>query len=414
MKHFLLTAILAIPGILAAQTTESRHIDMDNGVLGIADNRGFTLQSRDSSFVFKPYLFLQSQGSYHYYDDEGLDKAYNQDNVANSGFSIPYAIIGFTGTTFGRLDYNLCVNAAATGGNILQQAWIDYRLCPSARFRVGKFKTPFTHAYLTTLGETLFPSVPTSLSASCIMPHSLNAVTPAIATGFDLGVQFHGIAPIGAPHTSRWLMGYEVGLWNGTGSSINTATKTLSDDWHIPSLLYGARLTFMPWGKMPATQGNPHMLHQRSLIFGLSGSLNVESENESTNDGRLAAEFAMLKGRWYVAAEGYWMHVGFTKRQKISETYNYWGAYGQVGYFCTPRLQVGARYDFMDRNGTGRDGFLNMPAAVVNYYVNPCRLKLSAMYQFTGRYGHSTQLDRDNDDLGLATHSGVVKLQYSF
>ena len=122
----------------------------------------------------------------------------------------------------------------------------------------------------------------------------------------------------------------------------------------------------------------------------------------------------MLKGRWYVAAEGYWMHVGFTKRQKISEMYNYWGAYGQVGYFCTPRLQVGARYDFMDRNGTGRDGFLNMPAAVVNYYVNPCRLKLSAMYQFTGRYGHSTQLDRDNDDLGLATHSGVVKLQYSF
>ena len=89
MKHFLLTAILAIPGILAAQTTESRHIDMDNGVLGIADNRGFTLQSRDSSFVFKPYLFLQSQGSYHYYDDEGLDKAYNQDNVANSGFSMP-------------------------------------------------------------------------------------------------------------------------------------------------------------------------------------------------------------------------------------------------------------------------------------------------------------------------------------
>ena len=59
MKHFLLTAILAIPGILAAQTTESRHIDMDNGVLGIADNRGFTLQSRDSSFVFKPCLFLQ-------------------------------------------------------------------------------------------------------------------------------------------------------------------------------------------------------------------------------------------------------------------------------------------------------------------------------------------------------------------
>ena len=28
------------------------HIDMENGVLGIADNRGFTLQSRDGRFVF--------------------------------------------------------------------------------------------------------------------------------------------------------------------------------------------------------------------------------------------------------------------------------------------------------------------------------------------------------------------------
>ena len=160
-------AALAIPGIMGAQTAGSRHIDMENGVLGIADNRGFTLQSRDSNFVFKPYLFLQTQASYHYYDDEELDKAYNQDNVANSGFSIPYAIIGFTGTTFGRLDYNLCVNAAASGGNILQQAWIDYRLSPAARFRAGKFKTPFAHAYLTTLGETLFPMLPTSLTTSC-------------------------------------------------------------------------------------------------------------------------------------------------------------------------------------------------------------------------------------------------------
>lgn len=414
MKTFL--AALAFSAPLCAQNQQPGRIDMENGVLGIADNRGFTLQSRDGHFVFKPYLFLQTRAAYNYYDDEGLDKAYNQDNVANSGFSIPYAIIGFTGTTFGRLDYNLCVNAAATGGNILQQAWVDYRISSAARFRAGKFKTPFAHAYLTTLGETLFPSLPTSLTAPVIMPHSLNAVTPGMATGFDLGVQFHGVAPIGA-HSHRqnaWHMGYEVGLWNGSGSSVNAATKTLSDDWHIPSLLYAGRLTFMPWGRMPATQGNPHMLQGHHMLFGLSGGLNVESESESTNDARLGAEFSMLINRWYVAAEAYWMHVGFTQRQKIGQTFNYWGTYAQLGYFCTRSLQVGARYDFMDRNGNGRDGFLNMPAAVVNYYVDKCGLKLSAMYQFTGRYGHATQLDRDNDDLGLATHSGMLQLQYSF
>lgn len=393
---------------------ESPAIDMDNGVLGIADDRGFTLQSKDGRFVFKPYLFMQTRLNLNYYDDEGLDKAYNQDNVANSGFAIPYAILGFTGTTFGRLDYNLSINAAATGASVLQQAWVDYRVSPAARFRAGKFKTPFTHAYLTTLGETLFPLMPTSLTATSIMPYTLNAVTPTIGTGFDLGFEFHGTAQLNKQKPQGWHMGYEAGLWNGTGAGVNTATKTFSDDWHIPSLLYAGRLTFMPWGTMPATQGNSHMLFGRHMLFGVSGGLNVESESESTNDARLGVEWSMLYNRWYVAAEGYWMHVGFTKRQKIDRTFNYWGAYGQVGYFFTHYLQGGVRYDFFDRNGSTKDGFLNMPAVVLNYYINKCNLKLSGMYQFTGRYGHKTQLDRDNDDLGISTHTASLQLQYSF
>ena len=416
MKRIFLLLIISQFSILNSQfvlAQEAPSIDMENGVLGIADDRGFTLQSKDEKFVFKPYLFLQTRGQVNYYDDEGLDKAYNQDNVANSGFAIPYAILGFTGKTFGKLDYNLSINAAAKGADILQQAWIDYQIKPEARFRVGKFKTPFTHAYLTTLGETLFPVLPSSLTTSTIMPHVLNAVTPNIGTGFDIGVEFHGVAKLNKKPNS-WLMGYEVGLWNGSGSSVNGATKTFSDDWHIPALLYAGRLTFMPWGQMPATQGNAKMLSGRHMLFGISGGLNVESESESTNDARLGAEFSMLLNRWYFGAEAYWMHVGFTKRQKIDNTFNYWGAYAQVGYFVTPAVQLGVRYDFMDRNGTTKDGFLNMPAVVCNYYIPKVHLKLSAMYQYTGRYGHQTQLDRDNDNLGIATHYGSVQLQFSF
>lgn len=406
---------------------DNRKIDMENGVLGIADDRGFTLQSKDGKFVFKPYLFIQSRAAFNHYDDEGLDHAYNQDNVANSGFGIPYAIIGFTGKTFGQLDYNLCINAAATGGNILQQAWVDYAMKPTARFRVGKFKTPFSHACLTTLGETLFPVLPTSLTSTVILPYSLNAVTPNISTGFDLGVQFHGVTRLGCGKNGnfgrngeagksqgKWLMGYELGLFNGTGSSVNAPTKTFSDDWHIPSLLYAGRLSFMPWGNMPSTQGNSKMLSGRFMRFGVSGGLNVESESESTNDARLAGEFSILLNRWYVAAEAYWLHVGFTKRQKIGRTFDYWGAYAQVGYFFTPRLQGGLRYDLMDRNGNGTDGFLNIPAVALNYYIPRCNLKFSGMYQFTGRWGHETQLDRDNDDLGISTHMATIQLQYSF
>ena len=49
---------------------------------------------------------------------------------------MPYAIIGFTGRAFGKIDYNVSINAAASGGNILQQAWIDYAASKEMRFRV--------------------------------------------------------------------------------------------------------------------------------------------------------------------------------------------------------------------------------------------------------------------------------------
>lgn len=400
------TEIEEIANKPVTDSNEASQLNMDNGVIPIADDRGFTLQSNDGSFVFKPYLYMQTTANFKYYDDEGLDKAYNQDNVANSGFAIPYAIIGFTGKAFGKIDYNVSVNAAASGGSILQQAWIDYAVSPELRFRAGKFKTPFTHAYLTTLGETLFPSLPTSLTAVAILPHSLNAVTPGIGTGFDLGVEVHGLIAN--------KIGYEIGLWNGTGSAQNGATKTISDDTHIPSLLYAGRLAYQPKGAMPMTQGNPKLQHEDKLLIGVSANYNVESENESTNDFRAGVEFAMLKNKWYVGIEAYYMHIGFTERQKIDDTFNYWGGYAQVGYFVHPQWQLGLRYDFFDRNGSSKDGFLNMPAASINYFIPKTNIKLSAMYQYIGRTGHETQLDRDLDDLGICTHMAQVMLQYAF
>ena len=390
----------------AEATPSHAKYDMENGVLPIADDRGFTLQSKDGKFAFKPYMMLQANLAYRYYDDVGLDKAYNQDNVANSGFAVPYAIIGFTGKAFGKIDYNICINAAGSGGNLLQQAWIDYAVSPALRFRVGKQKTPFTGAYLTTLGETLFPALPTSLTSTVIMPYSLNAVAPTVGTGFDLGIEMHGLI------SNRF--GYEVGIFNGTGSAVNNATKGLSDDNHLPSLLYAARLTWQPKGAMPMTQGNSKMLNLDKMLIGISANFNNEAESESTNDFRAGVEFAWLKNRWYLAAEAYYMHVGFTKRQKISESYNFWGGYAQAAYFVTRQLQLGLRYDVMDRNGSAKDGLLNSPAIAINYFVPKTNIKISGYYHFTGRWGHATQLDRDLDELGLSKHTAMVMLQYAF
>ena len=401
----ILTA-LCLSALMPLAALAQHEEDTENGIVSLAGREGFTIASKKGDFVFKPYLLVQTSANFNWYDDEGLDKAYNQDNVANSGFAIPYAVLGFTGKAFGKVSFNLSLNAAATGAALLQQAWFDVELKKQFSIRVGKFKTPFSHAYLTTLGETLMPSLPLSLTAPVILPYSLNAVTPNIGTGFDLGVEVHGLLAD--------KFGYEVGLFNGTGISVNTAGETFSDDWHIPSLLYAGRFTYMPKGVMPSTQGNPNRLNEDKLMLGVSTSLNVESENESTNDYRAGLEFAMLKRKLYLGAEMYYMHVGFTKRQKIDQGYHYLGGYVQGGYFVTPRLQATARYDFFNRNGMDTNGFMNMPAVGVNYFFKGCNLKLQAMYQFVGRWGHDTQLDRDNDDLGIATHNATVMLQYTF
>lgn len=401
----ILTA-LCLSAVMPLAALAQHEEDTENGIVSLAGREGFTIASKKGDFVFKPYLLVQTSANFNWYDDEGLDKAYNQDNVANSGFAIPYAVLGFTGKAFGKVSFNLSLNAAATGAALLQQAWFDVELKKQFSIRVGKFKTPFSHAYLTTLGETLMPSLPLSLTVPVILPYSLNAVTPNIGTGFDLGVEVHGLLAD--------KFGYEVGLFNGTGISVNTAGKTFSDDWHIPSLLYAGRFTYMPKGVMPSTQGNPNRLNEDKLMLGVSTSLNVESENESTNDYRAGLEFAMLKRKLYLGAEMYYMHVGFTKRQKIDQGYHYLGGYVQGGYFVTSRLQATARYDFFNRNGMDTNGFMNMPAVGVNYFFKGCNLKLQAMYQFVGRWGHDTQLDRDNDDLGIATHNATVMLQYTF
>lgn len=283
MKRLLFLALTSL--FLSLPLFAQQEEDTENGVVSLAGREGYAIQTKSGDFVFKPYMMVQTAGHYNWYDDEGLDKAYNQDNIMNSGFSIPYAIIGFTGKAFDKVTFNLSINASASGARILQQAWFDVRLWRSMALRTGKFKTPFQNGFLTTLGNTLMPCVPSSMTTTVIMPYVLNAVTPSIMTGWDIGVELHGL--LGGK------FGYEVGLWNGTGSSTNSATKTVSDDWHIPSLLYAGRLSYMPLGLMPSTQGDPNRLNDNKILLAASGSVNVESEFESTNDTRAGLEAAL-------------------------------------------------------------------------------------------------------------------------
>lgn len=404
----LTAALLSATIQIQAQDTTKKEIDdkyVENDVVSLAGKKGFSFSTKAGDFLFKPYALVQASATYNRYDDQGLESHYAK-HVANSGFAIPNAILGFTGKAFNKVTFNLSLNPAKSGGALLQQAWFDIAIKESFRIRAGKFKTPFMHAYLSTLGETLFPVLPYSATRSILLPYDLNYVIPSMSTGFDLGVMVHGLV------NNKWE--YQVGIFNGTGIDVNTATKTNCDDheW-LPSLLYSGRLAFMPKGEMPNSQGSPENLNDDKMSIAVSASYNAEAEFLSASDTRVGLEFTWIKNRWYFAAEGYFMNMHFTKIMQKPDK-NFWGAYAQAGYFITPKLQGALRYDVFDRNATDDGGLLNMPAVGMNYYFFNNNLKLQVMYQYMGRTGHATQGDRDEDGIGIARHSATAMLQFTF
>ena len=56
--------VIKKPGDIGEE--EDKKLNMENGVIPIADDRGFTLQSQDGNFVFKPYMYLQTTLNFNF------------------------------------------------------------------------------------------------------------------------------------------------------------------------------------------------------------------------------------------------------------------------------------------------------------------------------------------------------------
>lgn len=402
---FALFALGFISNSLVAQEEKSVDKYIESELVSLAGKDGVSWKSQAGDFLFKPYLLVQTRGIFNYYDDEGLSLA-EQDNILNSGFGVPFALVGFAGKAFDKVTFNLAINATGKGDALLNQAWFDINVKDEFRFRIGKFKTPFNSAYLVRIGQTLTPVLPMSLSTPVNIPFSINAANPVLATGFDIGVMAHGLV--------AEKLEYQLGVFNGTGITQNAPTNTTSDDFGIPSLLYSGRLAFMPMGKMPLHQGDPGDLEGKYLSFAASSSYNVEANFESSNDLRFGFEVAMLWKRLFFSAEAYTLDMNFVERQQITENYKFGGGYAQLGYFVTKKLQPALRFDVMDRNSLNEDGLLYLPGVGMNYYIIGHNLKLQAFYQQLKKSGHEDLFKENDDDNGMPEHMGVLQFQFAF
>lgn len=114
-KKFLVLALTAFMCSHSyAQDSNTKEIDdkyVENDVVSLAGKKGFSFSTKAGDFLFKPYALVQTSLSFNRYDDQGLESLYAR-NWANSGFAIPNAILGFTGKAFGKVTFNLSLNAA--------------------------------------------------------------------------------------------------------------------------------------------------------------------------------------------------------------------------------------------------------------------------------------------------------------
>lgn len=111
IKIILLLTLFAATASATAQVAKHRHEDpyneadkyIESAVIPMGGKKGFSFETRAGDFMLKPYVLLQTAGKFNWYDDEqlGLD---DQDNVANSGFEIPYAILGISGPGVQQAD----------------------------------------------------------------------------------------------------------------------------------------------------------------------------------------------------------------------------------------------------------------------------------------------------------------------
>ncbi|MDX2301076.1 MAG: porin [Xanthomonadaceae bacterium] len=148
-----------------------------------AGEKGFGLASRDGAFNLKLRGLVQVDAR-DYFDDSSVP--------AVDGTLIRRARPIVEGTVGGIYDFRLMPDFAGNR-TVLQDAYIEARLHPAAKLRVGKFKTPFGLERLQTINDARFAELglPTNL-----VPNR------------DLGIQLSGDVLGGT-------LNYAIGVFNG-------------------------------------------------------------------------------------------------------------------------------------------------------------------------------------------------------
>lgn len=405
MKLTTITAALVVIAALAARGAEGKSLEdvlKEKGVITEEDyrevtrsrpvdyrlGRGFTFTSPDEKF--KGSLLGLLQLRYTLLDLDDANDTVGRQAQDSSKFELRRIKLIFNGHAFSEnLNYLLQLNFAnlqggtTNNGGLLEETYVNYRLCDWLQFRFGQDKVQFGREFIT--------------STALLQFVEQSVVTVAFVPGYDTGLMLHGKIAGG-------LVNYNAGVYGGAGQNTFRAT---SDN------AFAARLTVNPLGDVKYSESDVEY-SEKPLVsvaadffrdtLNPGGSLGLETNNlffaKSTGwfgigsplmpaanrfsaaealDFNLLGLDAAFKWRGFSAQGEYF--IGQADGQSTNHTLRSQGFYAQAGYFVIPKhLELAARYAYLDPNRDVANDLWVETAGAVSWYFSNHNLKLQADY----------------------------------
>jgi phosphate-selective porin OprO and OprP len=369
---------------------------LDSSKSTVKPGTGFVFQSADGLFSFDPRL--RAQFLYEFEDAEGEDAA--------ESVQIRRARLQFKGNLYGKNNkykVELAVSpgdvaqndGAAPGQSILLDWYLDFTHIRDLSLRLGQYKVPFNRQRVVSSGDLEFVDR-SIVNAEFSLDRDI---------GFDL--RSEDLFGLGS-------LRYYLGMYSGEGRN----TRGFYDF----GMMYVACFEVLPMGMFDDyAEGDLERVASPKLSIGVSGArlthgrLNrgilgsAPSDGGTTDYNTLAAD-AVFRFAGFSATTEWIFRDGdrnFGTDGELEGPRDGFGGMGQLTYlFPTTRIQVGARYGFIERAG---DASVlpesNELGGGVSYYFAHHPFKLQADY---------FRLGAKDEDETIYSHRVRVQLQAGF
>lgn len=398
MEKFLVAAVVVVGSILHGQgvfATTLEDILKDKGVISADDylkvtqsqpvayslGNGFTFTSADGKYQGAIGGFMQLRYSYTDLDEADNTKAKTVQN--SSAFALNRVKLFFNGYSLTpdltyKLQLNITKGNVLSTGQMIEEAYVNYRFLDEAQLRFGQDKVPFARQFIVSSANQEFID--------------LSHVTTAFAPGYDNGLTLNGKIAGG-------IVAYNVGVFGGVGQG---TVNTLNDNAIV------GRIAFNPLGDMKYTESDVEYSEKPLFSVGVNYYGDTVKNGETTNLNLFSStgwigmgaplmsaskKFgateklnidtvgydAAFKWRGLYAQSEYF--AGHAEGQSTYNTLRAQGFYGQAGYFVIPKkLELAARYAYLDPNRDAASDHSVQTTGAVSWYINQHNLKLQADY----------------------------------